>query len=355
MNAGLINKVREIMGLVKLCDIHEASMLVLQEVGVSKEDASIIAATILDSHKKGRHTHGIGRLPIYVRKINDSLMTTETILSPIHDFPVVTVYDAHNGFGQVAGYKGMLQCVDKAASFGIGVVAIKDINSFGVAGYYGRLAAERGMIGVIMGNASPAFAPIGGACAILGTNPICFAFPGTEKYPHIVFDMACTVAARSKIRLAAKNGEKIPADWALDVDGNPTDDPIKALEGTINPLGGHKGFGLALVVDILSGLLTGSAFAGDTKALNDATEFSRCGCFLAAINPEFFLSREEYEGNIDYLVDRVKACGDPGEVLMPGENGYLHEVAHPDAVVLSAGMIEDVNRQAEDVGIALRL
>ena len=342
------------MGLISLESIYRVSYQVLIDLDVSNGDAEIIAGTILDAHKKGKHTHGIGRLPIYARKIREGLMSAETSLIEVRDFPVVSVLDSNNGFGQVAAFKGMEKCVEKAKTYGIGVVAIKDSNSFGVAGYYGELAAKNGMIGVVMGNASPALAPTGGNKALLGTNPICFAFPGTAANKHIIFDMACTSVARSKIRLAAKNGDKIPMDWARDKNGNPTDDPLMAIEGTINPIGGHKGFGLALVVDILSGLLSDSAFGGDVKALNAPTEPSKCGFFLAAINPEFFLSKEEYEDKMDHLIAQVKATG-ADTVLMPGENGYAYELAHPEMVEISDAVINEINKLVEILKIEEQL
>ena len=343
------------MGTVSLGVVSEISTQILIKNGIPAKDAAIVADTILDAHRKGRHTHGIGRLPIYVRRVKENLMSAETIMKPVSDTPLVTVYDAQNGFGQVAAYRGMTQCIEKAALHGVGVVANKEANSFGTAGYYGELAAKRGMISIVMGNASPAIAPTGGSRAILGTNPICFSFPGTANNKPIILDMACSVVARGKIRLAAKNGEKIPFGWALDSNGNPTDDPNAAIKGTLNAIGGHKGFGLALVADILAGLLSGSAFAGDAKALDTPSGPSRCGHFFAVINPEFFISREEYEERIDYLIERIKACGEPGGVFMPGEIEYLHETDHSETVELSAGVIDDVNRLAEDSGIELRL
>ena len=313
------------------------------KIGVPESDSLIISDTIHVAHKKGQHTHGIGRLPIYARKVREGLMATKTDLTIINESPVISLYDANNGFGQVAAFKGMMKCKEKAESLGIGIVAIKDINSFGVAGYYGELAAKNGMIGIVMGNASPALAPTGGVRAILGTNPICYAFPGTENNKHIVFDMACATVARSKIRLAAKNGEKIPLDWARDADGNPTDDPYKAIEGTLNSIGGYKGFGLAMMVDIFAGLLAGSAFAGDVKALNDPSMESRCGCFLMAINPDYFLGRDEYKARMDYLIDRIKSCGNPGEIFIPGEIKYKHEALHTEKVELSDTIINEIN------------
>ena len=276
-------------------------------------------------------------------------------MEQVSDRAAIAVFDARNGFGQVAAYKGMLVCMEKASLYGIGVVAIRNSNSFGTAGYFGGMAAREGMIGIVMGNASPALATPGGDRAVLGTNPICFAFPGTGAHPPIILDMACSVAARGKIRLAAKTGERIPLDWAVDAEGKPTDDPEKALEGMINAIGGYKGFGLALVVDILAGLLSGSAFGGDVKALNAPTGVSRYGHFLMAIDPKAFFGETEYKEKMDYLVDSVKACGEPDSILLPGERSYITEQRSQECIELSEKIVTEANDLALKTGVAMRL
>lgn len=340
------------MAVLSVENIRDVSNSILLAKGVPEEQASIIADTIVDSHIKEKHTHGMGRLPIYVRKIDSGQMTADTFLEKIKDTSVVTILDAHNGFGQVAGYKGISLCVEKAVRYGVGIVGIKDSNSFGAAGYYGELAAKQEMIGIVMGNASKALAPEGGRKSIFGTNPICISFPGTEKYPHIVLDMACSVAARGKVRLAAKNGEKIPMNWSKDEWGHPTDNPEEALKGSMNAIGGYKGFGLAMAVDILAGLLTGSAFAGDVKALNTPEGYSKYGHFLCVINPAFFIEQDEYTHRIEYLIEQVKACGDPEDVFMPGERAYLNSVKNATYVQVKESIISEVNMLAERLHVS---
>ncbi|MDR1800536.1 MAG: Ldh family oxidoreductase [Lachnospiraceae bacterium] len=343
------------MAKVELKKIYDISIAILTASGVPLEESKIIAETILDAHRKGRHTHGIGRLPIYVRKIHENLMSAKTNLQKIKKTPLISLYDAGNGFGQVAATIAMNDCINKAKVHGLAVSAVKDSNSFGTAGYYGEMAAKKGLIAIVMGNASPAMAPIGGSKAITGTNPICFAFPGTKKNYPVILDMACSIVARGKIRLCAKNGEKIPLDWAKDKTGNPTDDPTKAVEGTLNPIGGPKGFGLSLVADIFCGLLTGSAFAGDVKGLNDPKELSRYGHFMLCLNPEFFLTKDEYEIRMNYLIDKVKSCGDEGKIFMPGELEFLCEETNPVYVALSDTMLNDINSLAKTLEIDQRL
>lgn len=344
------------MAVLKVDDIRRVSKDILMRKGVSESQADMVADTIVDAHIKEKHTHGMGRLPIYIRKIDSGQMEADTKLEKIKDNPVVTVYDAHNGFGQVAGCKGMELCIEKALKYGVGIVGIKDSNSFGAAGYYGEVAAKKSMIGIVMGNSSRALSPEGGSKAILGTNPICFSFPGTFNHPHIVLDMACSVVARGKVRLAAKNGEKIPMNWAKDAQGQATDDPEEALKGSMNSIGGYKGFGLAMVVDIMAGLLTGSAFADEVKALNTPVGYSRYGHFLCAINTEFFIDHVEYEDRIDHLINSIKACGDPGDIFMPGEQAYLNGQKNKEVVKVSDTIVKEVNALAQKLNVdGLRL
>jgi L-2-hydroxycarboxylate dehydrogenase (NAD+) len=343
------------MAIVKAKNIFDMAKEILLLCNLPDGDADIVADTILDAHRKGKHTHGLGRLPIYHRKIKEGLMSPKTEMEQVSDRAAVAVYDAKNGFGQVAAHKGMRICIEKASLYGIGALAIRDSNSFGAAGYYGEIAAKEGMIGIIMGNASPALATPGGRRAIFGTNPICYAFPGTDKYPPIVVDMACSVAARGKIRLAAKTGESIPIDWAVDADGAPTDDPVKAIQGMINAIGGYKGFGLALVVDVLAGLLSGAAFGGEVKALNAPEKFSRYGHFLMAIDTNAFLSKEDYAEKVDYLIKNVKKCGSPETVFLPGEQSYLKLQQNLINIELSEKIIDEINELAVQVGAIARL
>ncbi len=299
--------------------LHEFSVAVLTACNVPKEDAEIVAETIVDAHQSGKGTHGITRLPIYVRKIRDGLMDPRTPLETIRESPVIAVIDAHHGFGQVAAMRAMSLCIEKAKALGVGVVGVRHSNNFGVAGYFARRAASEGFIGIVLGNSAPAIAPTGGTQPLLGTNPLAIAFPDGEGEVPIVLDMATSEAARGKIRLAARQGESIPLGWALDASGNPTPDPAAALQGSMVPIGGAKGYGLALSIDILAGLLTGAAFAGEVKPLNHADQPSDYGHWMMALDPEYFLDRKSYADRMATLVHTVRATASRGRVWLPGE------------------------------------
>lgn len=316
---------------------------VLTKMGVCPENTEIISETILFAHRTGKGTHGITRLPIYVKKI------TNGSLNPANDFTIVkekggvTVIDAQNGFGQVAAYLAMEKAIQKAETYGVGVVGVRNSNNFGTAAYFLEMATKQQMIGVVMANSAPAIAPWGGRTAMFGTNPMGFGFPTANGVAPIIFDMATSFAARGKIRLAAKNNEKIPFGWALDSEGNPTDDPLKAIRGTLIPIGEHKGSGLSLVVDVLAGLLTGSAFAGNVKPLNTDGEFSRNGHFLLALNINFFMEYADYLARTHDLVKAYKQKHPFKELLYPGENACRNKLANVDTVEIGERPIEEIN------------
>ncbi len=167
--------------------------------------------------------------------------------------------------------------------------------------------------------------------------------------------MATTVAARGKIRLAAKNGERIPYDWAIGPDGQPTDDPNVALLGSLLPIGGYKGYGLSMFVDIFAGMLTGSHFAGEVKNLSRMDEDSGNGHLFVVIDLDKFMTLDERRDRIAHFYQAVKACGDEGKVFMPGEIEYAKMKNSIDTIQISSKQFEDVNAMAEEIGIVSRL
>lgn len=340
------------MTRVHLDDLALFSQTVLQKCGLAPEDARIVTDSIVYAHANGKGTHGVGRLMIYERKLRKGLMNADTPLTEISAAPAMALLDAGHGFGQVAAVRGMERACDMAASCGIGMVGIRHSNSFGTAGFVVQQAIDRGMGGFVFTNAGPAIAPTGGRRALFGTNPLAFGCPTFEGQPPIVLDMATAAAARSKIRLAAQNGEKIPLDWALDPQGNPTDDPAAALEGSMIPLGGPKGSGLALMVDILAGLMTGSGFAGQARALNHPDQKSDVGHMLIAFDVSKFLAPDAYRDAMQDLVAATKATGEPGAVSMPGERGARYMTGRDNCVPLSRGILERIEKVQDRLGIA---
>ena len=298
----------------------------LHAMGVRPSDAEILWDSMAYADLRGKTTHGVARLPLYWKNIQAGTIDPQAQPVIVSDKGALAVLDACNGFGQIAAARAVKLAVQKAKTFGISAVGVRNSNNFGAAGYYGLLAAEQGVASLVMANASPALVAPGASAPVLGTNPLCFAAPGVSAAdganggadcPSIIFDMASTVAARSKIRLALKNQEAIPQDWAVDAAGNPTSNPKEALAGALLPVGGAKGYGLALMVDYFAGLLTGSAFAGQVKPLGNTGAPSRNGHFFIAVDVAAFYGEDEYQERYNELVEALKASGEA--VRLPGE------------------------------------
>ena len=336
-------------------NLGKVVMDVLQKSGVNDADTKIILDTILFANRRGVATHGVGRLPLYVHKIAAGHYNPKNEIEVLADNAAYALLDAHNGFGQVVAYRATQMAIKKAKEYGIAVVGVRNSNNFGTAGYFGDMAARQGCAAMVYANAAPAIAPTGGNKTIFGTNPLCYAFPGDETHNPILLDMATTIAARGKIRLAAKNGEKIPLDWAIGPDGEPTDDPNVALKGSLLPIGGYKGYGLSMFVDIFAGMLTGSQYAGGVKNLSKMDENSGNGHLFIVIDVDKFMTEEDKRVRIAHFYEAVKACGDKGKIFMPGEIEY-NKLEHAEELVqISDKQFQEVNAVAEEVGADSRL
>lgn len=339
------------MANIALAALERFAGEALRSQGVPPEDADLVVASIRFAHSHGKGTHGIGRLPIYVNRIRQGLMQAVTPLTELSAAPAMALLDAEDGFGQVAAIRGMDRAVAMARECGVGVVGIRHSHNFGTGAFIAARAAEQGMAGQVFSNAAPAIAPTGGSKAVFGTNPMAWAFPAAGDHPPIVLDMATSQAARGKIRLAATNGEEIPLGWALDAEGNPTSDPHAALAGSMLPVGGAKGYGLSLVVDIMAGLMTRSASGGTAKNLNNPDGPSRCGHMLLAIDIARFVPPEDYAEHMEQLIATTKAAGPQGSVFLPGERGAIYMKDRGDAVPISDAVLAKLDGLAAEIGL----
>ena len=294
----------------------------LQAHGVPAEDAATIAACLVRAELRGVDTHGLCWLPIYLERVRKGLINPRPALEVKRVTPVAASLDGQNGFGFVVGMRAMAEAIAMAREFGIGVVSARRSTHYGMAACYALPAVEAGLMAMVFSNASPAMPPWGGKSVMLGTNPFCMAAPA-GKYKPIILDMSPAVAARGKIRRAQRRGESIPAGYALDADGRPTTDATAALAGVVLPIGGYKGSGLAMFMDIFGGVISGADFGGDVG--NQSKTFDRpqgVGHFFLAMRPNLFVPEDEYRARIDTLIERVRAAPRAegfAEILLPGE------------------------------------
>ena len=308
--------------LVKAKDLLDFCTNILKSVGVSEENARIVAENLVMANLRGVDSHGVARLPTYVERVLRGYIDPQGPIEIVKEHGATALIDAHNNFGQVAAMHAVNLVVEKVKRLGVSCIGVRNANHFGMAAYYVLKLAEKRLIGMALSNGPPAIAPWGGKKAMLGTNPICIGFPIGKGEDAIVLDMAVSTVARGKIRLAALKGEKIPEGWAFDENGNSTTDPAAALKGTLAPIGGPKGYGLALAIDLLCGLVTGSSYLQNVRALDDFSGPSGTGFFIEAIDVEAFIPYREYEEKIAEYVKAVKGCPKRegvNEIFLPGE------------------------------------
>jgi LDH2 family malate/lactate/ureidoglycolate dehydrogenase len=224
--------------------------------------------------------------------------------------------------------------------------------------YYTRMAAQAGCVGFLSTNASPAMAPWGGRRKVLGNNPWSIAAPARSR-PPMLLDLANTAVARGKIYLARQRNEKIPEGWALDADGAATMDPQKAIEGIILPMAGHKGYGITLMMDVLSGVLTGSGFASQVRGPYQAKERSRCGHLAMALNIEAFQPLAEFHERMEALIAEVKStplAQGFDAIYYPGEIEALNDARNrEEGLLLPADTLSDLRRLSQETGIPVEL
>jgi len=298
---------------------------------VPAEDAAIIAHCLVSADLRGVDTHGICRLPGYLDRVRRGLINARPNLAPKRVTPVAATLDGQDAFGFVVGMCAIKEAIAMAREFGIGLVSARRSTHFGMAASYVMPAIDAGFIAFVFSNASPAMPPWGGKDGLLGTNPFAVGAPGGKLAPFLL-DMSPAVAARGKIRRAERRGESIPLGYALDAGGRPTTDPKAALGGVVLPIGGYKGSGLSMLMDILGGVISGAAFAGGVADQYKAYDRPQdVGHFFLALRPDLFVPEADYRARMDTLVERVRDCPKAegfDEILMPGEPEARLEAEH---------------------------
>jgi L-2-hydroxycarboxylate dehydrogenase (NAD+) len=280
-----------------------------EKLGVPPKDADIAATVLVMADLRGVDTHGVIRFnptSWYVKWLRDGDMTAAPNIQIVSDAKSSALLDGDRGIGMVIGHRAMELAIEKAKLSGIGIVGVRNSRHFGMSAYYAMRALPHDMIGIAMTNASRQVVPTFGRDAKFGTNPICFAAPAQAELPYVI-DMATTTAAAGKLELAARRGASIPQGWALDEKAEPTSDPQIAQKARrLLPLGGsreggsHKGYGLAILVEILCGVLTGTV-----TALNQNQDPR--GHFFAALRIDAFRSVAEFKSDMDRLIRELKS------------------------------------------------
>jgi len=293
------------------------------KLGLCAEDAKLTAEAIVAANLRGVDSHGIIRMKVYADRLRAGGIKPGGEFRIMRQGEAFALVDGGGGVGQIVSAKAMRLAVEKGLSEGISIVGVRNSNHFGAAAFYALMAVERGMIGFAASNAGPTMAPSGGTRRILGNNPLCVAIPAGMHRP-VVLDMATGSVALGKILVAMTEGRRIPTSWGFDSRWLPTDDPREVIEGgSIQPLGGYKGYGLSMILDLLTGVLTGSAFADSVSGLyGPRAEPQGIGHMFGAIRVESFMPLDEFKSRVDREVSSLKSCPRaPGSerIFVPGE------------------------------------
>ena len=294
---------------------------IFQAAGVPEEDARLTADNLICADICGLSSHGLMRVEAYVRRIQKGLTNPVPHMRVQKTAENMFKIDADRALGQVAAMYALELCMEQTAKGGNAFAVINHMNHLGMASYYSKKAAEKGYMTFLCTNASPTMAPFGGVEPLLGTNPFCVSFEA-GKYRDFTLDVATTAAARGKIRMYQQEGKQLPLGWAADAQGADTTDPGTALEGALLPMGGHKGYGLAMIVDALSGLLAGADLSCEAEGMFNATIPANTGCFMCMLDISRFLPRQEFVTREELWLDRIKGSRTkPGvsEIFVPGE------------------------------------
>jgi len=327
---------------------------VLLGLGVPQRDAELTADSLVQADLWGHQSHGVLRLPWYAARLRSGAMSAVSAPETVVDVGAVAVIDGHGGIGQVIAVAAADEAVARAKKHGIGAIGVRDSNHFGAAAYFTRRIARQGCVGLVTTNASPAMAPWGGRVKTVGTNPWSIAAPGGRE-GQVVLDIANTAVARGKVYLARQRGETLPDGWAIDDTGLPTTDPADALAGLILPMAGHKGYAISFMMDVLSGVLTGSRSGTGVQGPYQPDSPGGVGHLVIALDIEAFGPVNDFNDRLSILVDEVKNVPtSPGfdEVFYPGEIEDLSAARLAESGISLPGQtFADLEKLAVDVGI----
>ena len=326
--------------------------------GMAEPDARLAADTLVQADLWGHQSHGVLRLPWYVARLQAGVCDPVAQPELVVDAGAIAVMDGHDAMGQVLTARAMEHAIRRAKAHGIGAVALRRSNHFGTAMYFTLMAARAGCVGFLSTNASPAMAPWGGRRKTVGTNPWSWAAPAGTLAP-MVLDIANTGVARGKIYLARQKGQSIPEGWAITADGAPTTDPAEAIDGIILPMAGHKGYAIAVVMDMLSGVLTGSAFGTGVHGPYQTEQRSGAGQFMIALDIAAMQPLAEFGARMERYIAELKSvplAQGFNEVVYPGELEARNDARHrAEGLALPPDTLADLRKLADELGLAQQL
>lgn len=314
---------------------------ILAAAGLPEEDALLVSSSLIDANLRGVDSHGVSRIPIYVKRLQLGLVNARPDVRVVHETGGALVIDGDNGMGQVVMQRSLELALARVPAARTVSVAVRNSNHYGSGAYFAKKAAAANTAIFLYGNAPSTMTAWGGRERFLGTNPYTFCVPAGSREPMIL-DMATSVVARGRIILAEQVGEQIPEGWAVDPHGEPTTNPESALAGSVLPFGGPKGYGIALMIEVMAAMFSGAAAGPEIGDLYDDLDRPQgVGAFFTLHDITAFQPLDHFSRRIEGLFDAIKRSGPPDrEVLIPGElearaaqRNEEHGITVPSAVV----------------------
>jgi LDH2 family malate/lactate/ureidoglycolate dehydrogenase len=331
---------------------------VLHAEGVPADDARLVARCLVQAELWGHPSHGMLRLGWYVARIRSGVVDPAAKPETVVDTGALALLDGHEGLGHVLAAHAANEAMRRAREHGVGLVGVRNSNHFGMAAHFTRMLAEQGCVGLVTTNGSPAMAPWGGKEKAVGANPWSIAAPA-GRHGVTVMDIANVNAARGKIYAARERGATIPEGWALDAEGRPTTDPAAAIAGVILPMGGHKGYAISFMMDVLSGVLTGGSFATGVSGPQQAERRSGCGHMVLAIDVAAVADPGGFAERMEALIAEMKAvplASGFEEIFFPGEIEDRNRARRErEGIEVPDKTLEALKRLAAETGVPLAL
>jgi LDH2 family malate/lactate/ureidoglycolate dehydrogenase len=337
--------------LVRADDLRACTQAIFQAHGLPEADAAVVADTLVEADLRNVRSHGVMRVPTYLRGLERGSIVARPTITLVEDNGPVAVLDAGRGMGQVGAHAAMRQAIDRARAHGVGAVGLRASNHCGALAYYALMALESQCIGLSITNAGINMAPTGGRDRLVGNNPLAIAVPTRRDWP-MVLDMATSVAAGGKLDMAIIREEPIPLGWALDARGEPTTDPRAARDGgSLLPVGGPKGYGLSVMLDVLAGVLSGARFGAGLGLPGS-------GQFFLALDVARFMPVADFLDRMDALIDQLHASAlAPGarRIYVAGEiEAEMRARRLAEGIPIEQPILDGLEAAAVSAGVASR-
>jgi len=338
--------------------LKQVAVTILRGLNATDEEATLVAESLVRANLRGIDTHGVNYLKPLSDRVRAHVMDIPTNIRLIKDRDAIAVLDGGNGFGQLAAHRAMRVSIQKGRNFGIGLTLVGNTNNVGFLSFYTLMAAEEGIIGICACNAAPSMAPWGGVEPFLGTNPLSVAIP-TDSQAPVVLDMSASVVARGKIRRAQRLKDEIPIGWALNEKGEPITEPGAALKGTLLPIGGPKGYGLALIIDVLAGMISGSKYGKDVETFHQLRGPTGIGVLTMAIDIQRFMPLNHFKELMTSYVESIKGtkrAKGVRQIYLPGEIEFEKEKrSEAEGIEIDTVVVESLNDILNTMKSPLRL